>query len=68
VPGRASGRAVAFGVFNDSLGTEDIAVVCEVETDDPAARDAITREIRAGFATTTDTMAHYVHLVEPMCC
>ncbi len=66
VPGVHPGRAVAFGVFNDSLGTEDIAVVCEVETDDPAARDAITREIRARIATTTDTMARYVHLVEPM--
>ena len=66
VPGVHPGRTVAFGVFNESLGTEDIAVVCEVETDDPAARDAITREIRARIATTTDTMARYVHLVEPM--
>jgi len=66
VPGVHPGRTVAFGVFNDSLGTEDIAVVCEVETDDPATRDAITREIRARIATTTDTMARYVHLVEPM--
>ncbi len=66
VPGVHPGRTVAFGVFNESLGTEDIAVVCEVETDDPAARDAITREIRARIAKTTDTMAHYVHLVEPM--
>lgn len=66
VPGVHPGRTVAFGVFNESLGTEDIAVVCEVETDDPAARDAIAREIRARIATTTDTMARYVHLVEPM--
>lgn len=64
VPGVHPGRTVAFGVFNPSLGTEDIAVVCEVETGDPAARDAITREIRARIATTTDTMAHYVHLVD----
>jgi len=66
VPGVHPGRTVAFGVFNDALGTEDIAVVCEVETGDSAAHDAIAREIRARIATTTDTMAHYVHLVEPM--
>jgi len=51
-------------VFNEALGTEDIAVVAEVDTDDPAERDAIAREIRARIATTTDTMAHYVHLVD----
>ncbi len=64
VPGVHPGRTVAFGVFNEALGTEDIAVVAEVDTDDPAERDAIAREIRARIATTTDTMAHYVHLVD----
>ncbi len=66
VPGVHPGRTVAFGVPNDALGTEDIAVVCEVETEDPDARARITRDIRARIAQTTDVMAHYVHLVEPM--
>ena len=64
IPGVHPGRTVAFGVLNESLGTEDIAVVCEVETDDPAERDRITKEIRTRIAQTTDVMAHYVHLVE----
>jgi len=66
VPGVHPGRTVAFGVPNEALGTEDIAVVCEVETHDAAERTQIMRDIRARIAQTTDVMAHYVHLVEPM--
>jgi len=66
IPGVHPGRAVAFGVQNTQLGTEDIAVIAEVETEDAEARAAIEREIRARIAQTTDVMAHYVHLVGPM--
>lgn len=66
VPGVHPGRTVAFGVFNESLGTEDIAVICEVETEDPDEQAQIVKEIRARIAQTTDTMAHYVHLVGAM--
>ncbi|MCD4686377.1 MAG: AMP-binding protein, partial [Anaerolineae bacterium] len=47
IPGVHPGRVVAFGVFNDSLGTEDIAVLAEAETDDPAALKEIASAIRA---------------------
>jgi fatty-acyl-CoA synthase len=66
IPGVHPGRTVAFGVLNESLGTEDIAVICEVETEDPDEHATITREIRTRIAQTTDVMAHYVHLVGPM--
>jgi fatty-acyl-CoA synthase len=66
VPGVHPGRTVAFGVLNDQLGTEDIAVICEVETEDADEQAQIAREIRTRIAQTTDTMAHYVHLVGPM--
>jgi acyl-CoA synthetase (AMP-forming)/AMP-acid ligase II len=66
IPGVHPGRVVAFGVPNEQLGTEDIAVICEVETEDEEAQTQISREIRARIAQTTDTMAHYVHLVGPM--
>jgi fatty-acyl-CoA synthase len=66
IPGVHPGRTVAFGVLNESLGTEDIAVICEVETEDPDEYANITREIRTRIAQTTDVMAHYVHLVGPM--
>jgi fatty-acyl-CoA synthase len=66
VPGVHPGRTVAFGVLNEQLGTEDIAVICEVETEDADEQARIAREIRTRIAQTTDTMAHYVHLVGPM--
>jgi fatty-acyl-CoA synthase len=65
VPGVHPGRTVAFGVLNDQLGTEDIAVIVEVDTDNPEEHARITKEIRARIAQTTDTMARYVHLVGP---
>ncbi|MBI5957976.1 MAG: AMP-binding protein, partial [Chloroflexi bacterium] len=65
IPGVHPGRTVAFGVLNEQLGTEDIAVIGEVETEDPDELDQIKREIRGRIAQTTDVMAHYVHLVGP---
>ncbi|NWG16391.1 MAG: AMP-binding protein [Chloroflexi bacterium] len=64
IPGLHPGRAVAFGVFNETLGTEDIAIVAETDTDDLDARADIMREIRARVAQSTDVTARYVHLVE----
>lgn len=65
IPGVHPGRVVAFGVPNEQLGTEDIAVVCEVETDDIEQQAQIGREIRMRIVQTADVMARYVHLVGP---
>lgn len=65
IPGVHPGRTVAFGVPNEALGTEDIAVICEVDTSDPQAHAAITRAIRTRVAQTTDATARYVHLAGP---
>jgi len=65
IPGVHPGRTVAFGIPNEALGTEDIVVICEVDTDDPDEKMRITREIRTRVAQTTDAIARYVHLVKP---
>lgn len=65
IPGVHPGRTVAFGVPNTQLGTEDIAVVAEVDTEDTVEQSQIMREIRSRIAQTTDVMARYVHLVGP---
>ncbi len=65
IPGVHPGRTVAFGVPNEALGTEDIAVICEVDTDNPEAHAGTTRAIRTRVAQTTDATARYVHLVGP---
>ncbi|MBN2303600.1 MAG: AMP-binding protein [Anaerolineae bacterium] len=65
IPGVHPGRTVAFGVPNPQLGTEDIGIVAEVDTEESAEQSQIMREIRARIAQSTDTMARYVHLVGP---
>jgi len=68
IPGLHPGRATAFGVLNDALGTEDVAIVAEVEADmlgNDENRGRISREIRARVAQNTDVTARYVHLVPP---
>jgi fatty-acyl-CoA synthase len=68
IPGLHPGRATAFGVLNPQLGTEDVAIVAELEADvleDVQARAAVQREIRARVAQNTDVTARYVQLVPP---
>ncbi len=65
IPGVHPGRTTAFGVPNPQLGTEDIAIIAEVDTEDPEQRAAINREIRARVAQSTEATARYVHLVGP---
>lgn len=64
VPGVHPGRASAFGVFNDTAGTEDVVLVAEVETDDPAERQKIADGIRAAVTRGSAVALRYVHLVK----
>jgi len=66
IPGVHPGRVVAFGVFNERLGTEDMAVIAEVDTEDPNDKAAITREIRAKVAQNMDVVCRYAQLVDRM--
>jgi fatty-acyl-CoA synthase len=51
-PAIHDGRAVAMGVYNPNLGTEDIVVVAEVERVDSLARSAeIEKELRNSVVT-----------------
>lgn len=64
IPGVHPGRSVAFGIPNEQLGTEDIVVIAEADTEDEAERAAIAREIRARVVQSTDVVVRYVHLVD----
>src|SRR5439155_4789260 len=46
VPGVHPGRVVAFGVFDDEAGTEDVVVVAEADTEQDDERQAIGDEVR----------------------
>jgi acyl-CoA synthetase (AMP-forming)/AMP-acid ligase II len=64
VPGVHPGRAVAFGVPDERLGTEAIVLVCEVDTEDEDERAAIGREVRMRIAQQTETAVQNVLLVD----
>jgi len=64
VPGIHAGRAVVFGVPDEREGTELIAVVAEVNTDDADQRKAITQQVRQAVAHGSTVTLNYVHLVD----
>ncbi len=64
VPGVHPGRVVAFGVFNEQAGTEDVVIVAEVETHDPAELERIGDEVRQMVTRGSAVALRHVHLVE----
>lgn len=64
VPGVYPGRAVAFGVDNEALGTEDVAVVAELDEVSQADEREIAKRIRAAVAEGSDVTARYVQIVQ----
>jgi fatty-acyl-CoA synthase len=65
VSGVHPGRAVVFGVPDEDEGTELVAVVAEVDREDPGVRRAIGAAIRQALVAQAGIVASYVHLVGP---
>ncbi len=65
VPGVHPGRVAAFGVFNEALGTEDVVIVAETDTDDEDARAVIAEAIRDHLTRNSDVAVRTVYLVPP---
>jgi len=64
VMGVHPGRAVVFGVYDVREGTELIAVVAEVESDDAALHQRLKQQIRQQVARGAEVTVSYVTLVE----
>ncbi|MGB2897424.1 MAG: AMP-binding protein [Anaerolineales bacterium] len=64
VEGVHPGRVVAFGLFNEDIGTEEIAVIAEVDVMEDEARVKIGREIRAQISRGSDVTARFVLTVD----
>ena len=65
VPGVHKGRAVAFGVFDASQGTETVVVVAEVDDNNAEDKKIISDQIRQVVAKNTAVVLQAVHLVPP---
>src|SRR5262249_50838703 len=64
VPRLHPGRTVAFGVENESSGTEDVVVIVEAEPG--AAAEQVQEDVRAAIAQQSDCTARTVYVVPPM--
>jgi acyl-CoA synthetase (AMP-forming)/AMP-acid ligase II len=63
VKGVHAGRVVAFGVFNEESGTEEVVLVAEVDTDSPEERERIAEEIRQTVTRGSAIALRHVYLV-----
>ena len=65
IEGVKPGRAVAFGLFNEATGSEDVILVAETEETDASARKQMTRRIRGGVLDALNLSVAKIVLVEP---
>jgi acyl-CoA synthetase (AMP-forming)/AMP-acid ligase II len=63
VPGVHPGRVVAFGVFNEQAGTEDVVIVAEVDTQDQTELERIGDAVRQVVTRGSAVALRHVHLV-----
>lgn len=64
VPGVHPGRVVAFGIYNEEAGTEDVVIVAEVETSDPDERERIAEAVREVVTRGSAVALRQVYLVD----
>lgn len=65
VPGVHAGRSVAFGLFNEETGTEDVIMVAEADTEDPGDQGRIADRIRQHITTRSAIALRHVRVVGP---
>ncbi|HUI88183.1 MAG TPA: AMP-binding protein [Anaerolineales bacterium] len=65
VPGVHAGRSVAFGLFNDEAGTEDVVIIAEVQSEDPAEQERIAEALRQHVTQNSAIALRYVKVVGP---
>lgn len=62
-PGVRPGRVVAFGVFDETMGTEQAVIVAEVESSDRQAQERIAEDIRRRVTRGSAVALRKIHLV-----
>jgi fatty-acyl-CoA synthase len=65
VPGVHPGRVVAFGVYNDELGTEDVVIVAEGENANPDELERLSDAVRLHVTKNSAVALRRVEIVGP---
>jgi acyl-CoA synthetase (AMP-forming)/AMP-acid ligase II len=65
VPGVHAGRSVAFGMFDESQGTEEVVIIAEGASEDPYEKQKIADAIRLHVTKNSAIALRYVKVVSP---
>jgi acyl-CoA synthetase (AMP-forming)/AMP-acid ligase II len=65
VKGIHAGRSVAFGVFNEQQGTEEVCLVAETDTEDEAQLTRLANEVRQHVTRNSAIALRHVRVVGP---
>ena len=65
VPGVHAGRSVAFGLFDDEQGTEEVVIIAEVDSDEEAEQQKIADLIRQHVTKNSAIALRHVKVVGP---
>lgn len=65
VPGVHAGRSVAFGMFDEAQGTEEVVIIAEVDSEDADEQQKIADAIRLQVTRNSAIALRYVKVVGP---
>jgi fatty-acyl-CoA synthase len=65
IPGVHPGRVVAFGVYNEELGTEDVVIIAEADDIKSELQDQLSDAIRRHVTKNSAIALRYVEVVGP---
>jgi acyl-CoA synthetase (AMP-forming)/AMP-acid ligase II len=65
VPGVHAGRSVAFGMFDEAQGTEEVVIIAEGDSEEPEEQQRIADLIRTHVTKNSAIVVRYVKVVGP---
>jgi acyl-CoA synthetase (AMP-forming)/AMP-acid ligase II len=65
VPGVHAGRSVAFGLFDEVQGTEEVVIIAEVDSEDAAHQQKVADALRAHVTKNSAIALRHVKVVGP---
>ena len=65
VPGVHAGRSVAFGMFDEAQGTEEVVIIAEGDSDDPEEQQKIADAVRLHVTKNSAIALRHVKIVGP---
>lgn len=63
VPGIHAGRAVAFGIYDERAGTEEVVIIAEVDVDGAEERQRIADALRQHITKNSAVALRHAHIV-----